>query len=323
MNAPSSLMRKLAMTGLKAMVTNTESTALEVKSVFYSDDVQCAASLFLPEVASEGPDGVPAILMVHGWGGVQGALTGPFIAAFIAAGYAVMTFDYPGWGNSEGLPRNCINPVNRVGNVESALTHLKQQAVINAKKIVLWGTSFGGGHVVDTAAQHPELLGAIAQVPMLDGQDAVKAIPLLSLLRFGAYGIADCFMGRRPIYIPVVSAPGEFGSMDRDGASEAMRRGIEIAGIQYDNRIAARSVLTIGMYRPIKRLAKIKIPTLLIGASRDSVAPFNRANIEGKNKEYVQTKMIDANHFDPYFAPILSENLQYQLDFLTSLLAKN
>ncbi|CUS41240.1 alpha/beta hydrolase fold [hydrothermal vent metagenome] len=309
------------MTSPKAVVTNTDSKPLEVKSVFYSDGVQCAASLFLPEARAETSDGLPAILMVHGWGGVQGALTGPFIAAFIAAGYAVMTFDYPGWGSSEGLPRNCINPIKRVGNVESALTHLKQQSVVDAKKIVLWGTSFGGGHVVDTAAQHPELLGAIAQVPMLDGQDAVKAIPLLSLLRFGAYGITDCFMGRRPIYIPVVSAPGEFGSMDRDGAEDAMNRGIEIAGIQYDNRVAARSVLTIGMYRPIKRLAKIKIPTLLIGASRDSVAPFNRTNIENRNKDYVQTKMIDANHFEPYFEPVLSQNLQYQLEFLHSLSA--
>ena len=307
------------MTSPKAVVSTTDSQPVKVKSVFYSDGVQCAASLFLPEV-NAGPEGLPAILMVHGWGGVQGALTGPFIKAFNDAGFAVMTFDYPGWGNSEGLPRNCINPVKRVGNVESALTHLKQQSVVNAMKIVLWGTSFGGGHVVDAAAQHPELLGAIAQVPMLDGQDAVKAIPLPSLVRFSAYGVTDFFKGSRPIYIPVVSALGEFGSMDRDGAEEAMRRGIEAAGISYDNRIAARSVLSIGMYRPIKRLATIKIPTLLIGASGDSVAPFNRANIEGKNKKYVQTKIIDANHFDPYFEPILSENLQYQLDFLKSLL---
>lgn len=295
---------------------------LEMKSVFYSDGVQCVASLFIPQTTKGHSDGFPAILMVHGWGGVQGALTGPFIAAFTDAGYAVMTFDYPGWGCSEGLPRNCINPIKRIGNVESALTHLKQQPIIDATKIVLWGTSFGGGHVVDTAAQHPELLGAIAQVPMLDGQDAVKANSLLNILRFGAYGIADCFMGRRPIYIPIVSPPGEFGSMDRDGADEAMRRGIEAAKIKYDNRVAARSLLRIGLYRPFKRLEKIKIPTLLIGASRDSVAPFNRANVENRNKEFIQTKMINANHFDPYFEPILSENLQHQLKFIHSLLEK-
>ncbi len=309
------------MTSPKAVVSKTDCQPVRVKSVFYSDGVQCAASLFLPEALNKVPGGLPAILMVHGWGGVQGSLTGPFIAAFIDAGFAVMTFDYPGWGSSEGLPRNCINPAKRVGNVESALTHLKKQIVVNEKKIVLWGTSFGGGHVVDIAAQHPELLGAIAQVPMLDGRDAVKAIPLLSLLRFGAYGMTDLLKVGRPIYIPVVSAPGKFGSMDRDGAEEAMRRGIEASGMKYDNRIAARSVLSIGTYRPVKRLSKIKIPTLLIGASGDTVAPFNRANIEGQNKKYVQTKIIDANHFDPYFEPVLSKNLQYQLDFLKSLIS--
>ena len=140
------------------LVKQSADTSLRLsKSVFYSDGVQCAASLYTAgdhEYSATNP--MPAILMVHGWGGVQGALTAPFLAAFTAAGFAVMTFDYPGWGASAGLPRNCINPTRRVGNVDAALTHLKQQPGIDGHKIVLWGTSFGGGHVVDV---HERVVG--------------------------------------------------------------------------------------------------------------------------------------------------------------------
>ena len=35
--------------------------------------------------------------MLHGWGGIQDALTVSYYEEFTRAGYAVMTFDYRGW----------------------------------------------------------------------------------------------------------------------------------------------------------------------------------------------------------------------------------
>lgn len=291
-----------------------------LKSTFTSSGVQCAATLHLP--ADAGDQALPAILIVHGWGGVQEALTTPFHEHFTQAGFAVMTFDYPGWGDSEGLPRNVINPWTRVRNAESALAHLKSLPQVDAGRVVLWGTSFGGGHVVDLAAEHPELMGAIAQVPMLDGMAAVKAVPLLRQLRFGLYAFADLLKPGKPIYIPVVAPPGEFASMDRDGANEALIRGMAQAKHAYDNRVAARSVLTMGFYRPFKRLKDIRVRTLIVGATSDTVAPFNEQKLRQLHSPYLEIQSLDANHFDPYFEPSLSTNLGYQLAFLKSLVAR-
>src|SRR5690554_7501751 len=90
-----------------------------------------------------------------------------------------MTFDYRGWGESEGVLRNAINPKQRVRDANAALEHLKSFPEIDSKKIVLWGSSFGGGHVIELAAEHHDLLGAIAHVPMLNGMLAVRAVPPL------------------------------------------------------------------------------------------------------------------------------------------------
>jgi uncharacterized protein len=286
------------------------------KSTFVSRGTTCAATLRTPG-AHSGP--VPAILMVHGWGGVQESFTPPFYEEFCRAGFAVMTFDYPGWGESEGQPRNGINPKHRVRDANAALTHLKSFPNIDADKIVLWGSSFGGGHVAEIAADHPELLGAIAKVPMLDGMLAVRAVPLARLLRFFLYAIADILKPGPPIYLPVVSKPGEFGSMDRDDAFKAMKLGLEAIKIDYDNRVTARSLLSMGPYRPGKRLKDIRVPFLIIGGTRDTVAPFNEDTIRRLKNPYIQVQTIEANHFEPYFEPAFSASIALQLAFLRSL----
>jgi len=298
-------------------------STLRSTSSFRVGENECAATLRLPE--GTGP--FPAILMVHGWGGVQDALTLPFYEPFNQAGFAVMTFDYSGWAKSEGTPRNVINPWQREREVEAALKHLRAQPEVDADRIVLWGTSFGGGHVVRTAVKHSELLGAVTQVPMLDGMAAVKAVPFFRKIRFGLYAFADLIRGRKnPVYVPVVAAPGEWASMDRDGAGEAMQNGLrallEAEGPEaatYDNRVAARSLLTMGLYRPFKSLKQVKIPILVVGATRDSVAPFVEDKLRALNNPNIKIEKIDANHFDPYFDPALSTNLGHQLAFLQDL----
>jgi len=289
-----------------------------LKSSFLSNGVKCAATLRLPL----GNAPFQAILMVHGWGGVQDSLTPPFYSRFNDAGFAVMTFDYAGWGDSEGEPRNVINPWKREVDVENALKHLRGLEGVDPNRIVLWGTSFGGGHVVSVASRRTDILGAIAQVPMLDGMAAVKAVPPTRLARFGLTALMDLPRGKRPLYLPVVSAPGEFGSMDRDGAYKILQDALA-EGQQYDNRVAARSLLTMGLYSPFKNLKLVKIPILLIGATQDTVAPFVESRIRKLNNPQIRMQVLDANHFEPYFEPAFSKNIEYQLAFLRDLVPQS
>lgn len=284
---------------------------------FYSGGTWCAATLHRPTKATA--ETLPAILMLHGWGGIQDALTVPYYEEFTRAGYAVMTFDYRGWGDSAGLPRHVISARQRVADGDAALAFLKSLPGIDPRRIVLWGSSFGGGHVVELAAEHPELAGAIAQVPMLDGMAAVRAVPLPRLLRFGLYAMTDLLKPGQPIYLPVVSEPGAFSSMDRDDAGKALQLAETSIGRRYDNRVAARSMMTMGPYRPFKRLKDIRIPTLLLGASQDSVAPFVESAIRGVNNPNLTIASIDANHFEPYFEPAFSSVIRQQLRFLEGL----
>lgn len=288
---------------------------------FYSQGVWCGATLHRP--ANAGHDALPAILMLHGWGGVQDALTVSYYEEFTRAGFMVMTFDYRGWGESAGVPRQTISAPQRMRDADAALAFLKSLPGVDPSRIVLWGTSFGGGHAVDLAADHPELAGLIAQVPMLDGMAAVRAVPFLRLMQFGIYAIADMLKLGRPIYIPVVSEPGALSSMDRDDAYKALMLAEISVGRKYNNRVAARSLMTMGPYRPFKRLKDIKIPTLLLGATEDTVAPFVETAVRKLNNSYLTVATIKANHFEPYFEPFFSDVVSRQLSFLKEIVRQS
>ncbi len=290
------------------------------KGSFTHQQARCAATLHKPQTA--GVSAWPTILIVHGWGATQLTLITNYIAAFNDAGFCVVTFDYPGWGDSEGLPRNVINPWRREKVVESALAYTKSLPEVDEKNIILWGSSFGGGHVVRIAAEHPELRGAIAQVPMLDGLLAVKAVPLARMLRFGVDILLDLLDPFSTRYVPIISEAGGYSSMDRDGAwrvEEWVRANLTQL---HDNRVAARSLATMAFYRPFKYLKSIQIPTLVIGATRDTVAPFDEDKVKQMSSEAIEICTIDANHFDPYIEPWFEGNIKLQLDFATRIIAR-
>lgn len=289
-----------------------------IKSTFTAAGVACSATLHVPADMPDSPR--PAVLMVGGWGSVQQALTSSFVNRFVEAGFAVMEFDYPSWGHSAGWPRQDINPWTRVRVADAALAHLKNLPQVDAYKIVLWGTSFGGGHVVDLAAAHPELRGAIIQVPMLDGVVTVRAVPPLRLLKFIATGVIDLIKPGLRIYFPTLAKPGEFGTMDRDRAWDALTTAIKaLNDNKYDNRVTARSLLTVAFYRPWTRLKKVDLPMLIVGATRDTVAPFVSDKVRGVRNPNLQVIEMDADHFDPYFDPFFPQMIGHQLAFLKSV----
>src|SRR5262245_47752960 len=64
-----------------------------------SEGTRLAAELFALKGSAN--KALPTIIMCHGWGGVAENLR-PDAVVFARAGYFVVTFDYRGWGASDG-----------------------------------------------------------------------------------------------------------------------------------------------------------------------------------------------------------------------------
>jgi uncharacterized protein len=117
---------------------------------FYSEGVKLAGDLFLPADVKPG-DRRAGIVLCHGYTGVRSIYLPDNARVLAEAGYVVMSFDYKGWGDSEG-PKSRLAPYSRVADVQAALTFLGRQPEVDAARLGIYGTSYGGATVVFVAA---------------------------------------------------------------------------------------------------------------------------------------------------------------------------
>ena len=141
---------------------------------FYSHGMALAGTLTLPDNASAEAR-VPAIVQGPGWLGLRDAkLYQPYHAALNAAGFAVLVFDYRGFGDSEG-DATYLDPRTQVEDYRSAATFLETCPQIDAGRIGAFGSGgTGGGNAVMAAALDPRFKAMVSQVPIADGRDWLR-----------------------------------------------------------------------------------------------------------------------------------------------------
>ena len=117
---------------------------------FYSEGFKLVGDVYVPDGLPSGEQRA-AVLLCHGYTGVKDLYLPDNAKTLNDAGYVVMTFDYKGWGESEGT-RSRLAPYSRVADVQAAMTYLSIQPEADADRIGLYGTSYGGATVSWTAA---------------------------------------------------------------------------------------------------------------------------------------------------------------------------
>lgn len=286
---------------------------------FLSRGVECAIRVYRPNSAN--PVAIPVIVMAHGFGAVRALRLYAYAEAFAAAGYAVAVFDYRGFGESSGTPRQLLDVAMQHQDWRAALAYARSLPGIDPDRIVAWGTSFGGGHVISVAGQGEPLAAIIAQVPHVSGPAAVRATGLAGL-RLGPSGVRDqlsAWTGREPVYVNSVGKRGEIAVMTSPDAIPGMNKLIEDSGLKPDDypaTVAARIALKIGLYSP-KRWAKgITCPALVQIADSDAVTPRHVAEAAAAQMAAPTVRVYSAGHFDPYVEPLFTTVIADQLAFL-------
>ena len=149
----------------------------------YSEGTRLTGYVYTPRPAPADRR-LPAIIMGHGWGGVQSALRQD-ATEFAREGYLVLTFDYRGWGESDSrvilkgpapdpqrvdfaaevhAVREVVDPLDMAADWQNAIHWLHGEPQADPQRIGLWGSSMGGSLVVYAAAHDPRVKAVHSQV---------------------------------------------------------------------------------------------------------------------------------------------------------------
>lgn len=283
---------------------------------FPSQGARCSAWLYLPE----GGKPAPVIVMAHGLGGTRVMRLDAFAERFCAAGYACLVFDYRHFGDSEGEPRQLLDVKKQLQDWKAAVAYARACSQVDGQRVVLWGTSFGGGHVLATAADDQNVAAVISQCPFTDGIASSLALDPLSSLKVTALALRDqvgAWLGAAPVMVTAAGKPGSAALMTAKDAEPGYLKLLPSgAADRIPNHVAARFGLQIIRYFPGRRAAQIACPVLFCVCDTDSVAPAGRTLHHALRAPRGEIRHYSEGHFDIYVGNAFERVVRDQLNFL-------
>jgi fermentation-respiration switch protein FrsA (DUF1100 family) len=269
--------------------------------------------------AFSGPGGRPVVVMAHGLGGTKDSGLEPFATALAEAGLDVLAFDYRGFGSSGGTPRQRASMSGQVEDYRAALSAAARLPGVDPDRLVLWGVSLAGGHVLAAASGRSDVAAVVSLTPLVDGRAAarlaLKHHAPSSMLRSTAVGVRSrlsTLRGGEPVTMPVVARPGEVGALTLPGHYEAY---LELAGPTWRNEIDASVGLELGSHRPVKHAKSLRCPLLVQIADFDRSAPPYAA-AKAAEAGRAEVRHYPCDHFDvwpgrDWFQPVVDHQLHF------------
>jgi dipeptidyl aminopeptidase/acylaminoacyl peptidase len=141
---------------------------------FYSEGARLVGDVYYPDNLKSG-ERRAGIVLCHGYTGVKDLYLPDNARVLNEAGYVALTFDYKGWGDSEG-PRNRLAPYSRVADVQAALTFLGTLPEVDPERLGIYGTSYGGATVVWTGAIDQRVRCVVSVVGIGNGTRWMRSV---------------------------------------------------------------------------------------------------------------------------------------------------
>ncbi|QXJ23262.1 alpha/beta hydrolase [Actinomadura graeca] len=266
-----------------------------MKVAFASDEAALTGNLFHP--GGDAP--VPGVVVAGTWTSVKEQMADRYAERLAGRGYAALSFDFAGYGESGGDPRDVESPERKIRDIRNAVTYLAGRPDVDAGRIGALGVCAAAMYMSANAAADPRVRSLALVAPWLhDGEicrenydvDARLAEAALARARWEETGEVE--------YVPVVSGSDPRAAMpfDIDFYLNPGRGGIP----QWPNRFAVMAWKEWLEFDSVALAPRIDVPVLLVH-SEDAAIPDGarrfHAGLAGP-KEFVWTTGVQFDFYD-------------------------
>ncbi|KAF5646980.1 uncharacterized protein FTJAE_1811 [Fusarium tjaetaba] len=269
----------------------------------------------------------PCIIMTTGFSGERFQYLPDFARRFQAAGFGVLLYDNRNFGESEGVPRNEVDPDMQARDYFDAFNYATTLAEVDPSRIVYWGSSMSGGNVIKAAALNSNIAAVIAQVPFVSGDGLSRASrqPPATLVMERGNAVAT----GNPTMIPTYPELRDGAVHDNPGAVLAGPSAVKFIeemvrrGYSWAETVTAQSVANCSLSEPLAYIHRISPNPLLMIVADDDTITDTRSQLEAFEKAVQPKKLLimkGEDHFSVYFGDAFERNIAGQIDFLKETL---
>lgn len=285
----------------------TNQSAIKISVVaFKADDGTVLRGWHYRPALDEGGS-APVVVLHHGFGGVKENFMPHFAQVFAEAGFNVLGYDPRGLGESGGRVPQEIDPAFQVADMRDAITFAMSLPDVDASRIGVWGSSYGGGVAIQTAALDKRVTCVAAQVPFLSGSSIWNHIPAEArqyLSGLFAQERSSRAAGQPLRLIPVASPNPEQGELcvlaTRESYDWLMKQ--VPTSPTWRNEVTLRSLELTFSFEPASFIAQVAPrPILIVGAEGDTLMPIQLTEAAfARAAEPKQFVKLPCGHFGPY-----------------------
>ncbi len=228
---------------------------------FERDGVEIKGNLYKPANASAP---LSAVIVTGAWTTVKEQMPGTYARELASRGYAALTFDFTGWGESGGTDRFIEDPASKIADIHAAAAYLNSRDDINNANINGLGVCASSGYMAEAVADNANLSKLALVAPWLHDR------PLAEAVYGGAESVASLIAASEaeaekevPTVLTAASASDDTAPMFQAPYYTEEDRGLIS---EYDNKFSAltwKPWLTYDGQASAERLNK---PILMVGS---------------------------------------------------------
>jgi hypothetical protein len=244
------------------------------KVTFDAGGAKLTGNLFLPDAADSSAP-VAAVVVAGTWTSVKELMADRYAERLAARGLAALSFDFTGFGESQGEPREVENPALKVADIRHALAYLAARPGIDGDRLGALGICAAAMYMSAATAADPLVKSLALVAPWLHDAAICEAAyggadRVAELIASGDAAREKYEASGEVEYVPVVSAtdPRAAMPMEIDFYLNPARGGIPA----WPNRFALMAWRDWLTYDAVALAPRVTRPTLIVH-SEDAAIP--------------------------------------------------